>query len=81
MDPFKLFNIPKQNIHVPPEIVPPAAEAAIRHLKPPEPIILTEFIEPDVEKMNQIEKQMQELQEERRKFEEERRKFEEEEVS
>ena len=78
VDPFKLFNIPKQNVYVPPEIVPPAVEAAIRHLKPPEPIVLTEIVEPETEKLNQIEQQMQELQEERRKFEEERRKFEEE---
>ena len=78
VDPFKLFNIPKQNIHVTPEIVPPAAEAVIRHLKPPEPIVLTELIEPDVEKMNQIEEERRKFEEERRKFEEERRKFEEE---
>ena len=77
-DLYKEFNIPKQNIHVAPEIVPPAAEAAIRHLKPPEPIILTELIEPDVEKMNQIEEERRKFEEERRKFEEERRKFEEE---
>ena len=74
VDPFKLFNIPKQNIHVTPEIVPPAAEAAIRHLKPPEPIVLTELIEPDVEKMNQIEEERRKFEEERRKFEEERRR-------
>ena len=61
VDPFKLFNIPKQNVYVPPEIVPPAAEAAIRYLKPPEPIVLTELIEPETEKLNQIEQQMQEL--------------------
>ena len=78
MDPFKLFNIPKQNVYVPPEIVEPAAEAAIRYLKPPEPIVLTEIIEPETEKLNQIDQQMQELQEEKRKFEEEKRKFEEE---
>ena len=41
-DPFKIFNISKQNIHLTPEIVPPGAAAVIPHIKPPEPIILTE---------------------------------------
>ena len=60
-DPFKLFNISQQNVHVPPEIIPVGAEAVIHCLKALEPIGLTEIIKPTHNQLEEIAKQMKQL--------------------